>query len=151
MNPLAARATIPFRKGSVNCTLDIAGIFRAEQDMNMSIISPAEIPFSTRPIMVQKCCYLYAALSGVTGLNPTIDECRIALAGPKSKYIQDEIDKLLEGFVPQLVEYNKQFADTKSNGTDPLAVEPGGPGNGLTPSSSPGSARKSSGAGRQGK
>ena len=151
MNPLAVKVTLPFRSGSINCTLNIAGIYRAEQDLNMPIISPSEIPFGTRPIMVQKVCYLYAALSGVAGLEPSIDECRAAMAGPKSCYIQMELDKLLEGLTPQLLEYNKQFQTGKSSSVDPLEDAPGGAGNGLMPSPLPESPAKSSGASRRGK
>lgn len=153
MNPLSTAVAIPFRGGSVNCQLTIAGIYRAEMETNISIISPAEIPFTERPIMVQKCCYLYAALASVPGLRPTMDECRDLLAGPKSRYIQMELDKLMEGMTVELLEYHKQFEDgKKTNGApDPLAAEPGGPGNGLTPSPSPGYPVPNSGRSRRGK
>ena len=36
MNPLSQKVAIPFRKGSVNCTLTIAGLFKAEQDLRLA-------------------------------------------------------------------------------------------------------------------
>ena len=146
MNPLSTVIAIPFRKGSVNCQLTIAGIYKAEMEVNIPIISPSAAPFTERPIMVQKCCYLYAALCSVPGLRPTMDECMAALAGPKSRYIQGELDKLLEGMTVELLEYHKQFDDGKNNGApDPLEEEPGGPDNGLMPSPLQGSVVPSSG------
>ena len=153
MNPLSPQVDIPFRKGSVKCSLSIADVYRAEFDLNIPIISPSPVAFTSRPVMAQKACYLYAALASRPGVNATLDECREALAGPKSRYIQERLDTLLEGMTVELLEYHKQFDDGKAaNGApDPLAVEPGGPDNGLTPSPSSGSAAKSSGASRRAK
>lgn len=150
MNPLSQKVTIPFRHGSVNCELTLPGLFKAEMELNKPIISPSATPLGERPLMAQKALYLYASLLSVPDLHPTMDEVLGMLAGPKSKFIQDALDTLLEGLTPHLLEYNKQF-ETKAAGKDPLAVEPGGPGNGLMPSQSSGSPAKSFGPSRRGK
>jgi len=127
-NPLAQKMTLPFRGRSYDCRLTLEGLFAAEMDLNMAIVSPSEKPFHERPVMVQMVCYLYAALSTVAGLNPTATECRAAMAGPKAGYISDAINSALPGLTAQLTEYAKQFRGGEES--DPLEAVHGGPDNG---------------------
>jgi hypothetical protein len=121
MNPLSNQVDIPFRHGSVRCTMNLAGIIRAETDLNIAIISPSKIPFGERPVMVQMNAYLYALLSSVDGLNPTIEEVTMALVGKKAAYITAQISKVMPALTVQLEEYSQQFQPTEASGTDPLA------------------------------
>jgi hypothetical protein len=135
----------------VRCKLEVVDLFTAEMDLGIEIISnyPA---FQERTAATQNSCYLYAALSSVEGLKPTLAECRELLAGPKVKYVLEQLRVLCDGLAPKLTEYYKQFDDGKGEGgADPLPAGPGGPGNGPQPSQSPGLVPKSSGASRRGK
>lgn len=133
-NPLASKVTIPFRGRSYTAPLDLRGILAAEMDLNMSIISPTnETPFAERPLMVQMVAYLYAILSNVPNLKPTVDECREALAGPKATFIMQAINGAYPSLEAQLTEYAKQFRGGDEQ--RPLAAEHGGTTNGPTPES----------------
>jgi hypothetical protein len=131
---MTTKATIPFRGKSYDCRLPLAALFRAEFDLNIAIISPSPQPFHERPQMVQMTAYLYAALSSVAGLNPTLPEVQALLAGPKAGYVQQQIEALMPALTAELTEYAKQFKiDGGGEGDSPLAVADGGGSSGPTP------------------
>jgi len=49
MNPLSTSVAIPFRKGSVNCRLTIAAIYKAEMLLVADEWVPAGLPATKRP------------------------------------------------------------------------------------------------------
>ena len=143
-NPLAETVAIPFRgRGSINCCLDLRSILAAETDLNICIISPGEIPFGSRPVMVRLSCFLYAMVRSA-GFATDLDEVRGMLTGDKAEYLMKAINSLIPSFEARLEAYHATFkGDAKED--IPLAGGPGGPGNGPLPSRSRGSRRKNSG------
>ena len=130
---MTTKVTLPFRGKSYNCGLPLKALFRAEFDLNIPILSQSSTPFSDRPQMVQITAYTYAALASVDGLNPRLDEVHELLSGPKSAYVQQQIEALMPALEAQLTEYAKQFkVDGGGDGDSPLAVADGGDSNGTT-------------------
>ena len=131
---MTTKVTLPFRGKSFDCRLTLKGLFRAEFDLNIAIISPSSVPFHDRPQMVQMTAYTYAALASVDGLNPTLPEVQALLAGPKAAYVQQQIEALTPALTAELTEYAKQFkVDGGGEGESPLAVADGGDSSGPTP------------------
>lgn len=131
---MTTKVTLPFRGKSYTCGLPLKALFRAEFDLNISIVSPSSALFSDRPQMVQITAYTYAALSSVDGLNPTLAEVQALLAGPKSAYVQQQIEALMPALTAELTEYAKQFKVAGGDEeTSPLADADGGGSNGPTP------------------
>jgi len=123
MNPLTKSVHIPWNGKTYPCHLNNGSLARAEFELNISIISPSEVPFGSRPLITQFAIYLYAMMARKPFVV-TLDDCMDAVTGENGRRIMDRINEALEALLPDIKKLAKNLGAEEQG--SPLAPASGG-------------------------
>jgi len=121
MSPLTKSVQIPWRGKTYPCHLNNQKLARAEFELNISIISPSNVPFGSRPLISQYSIYLYALMAGKS-FAVTLDDCMEAVTGEDGRRIMDRINEALEALLPDITRLAKNLgAEEQESPLDPAS------------------------------
>jgi|GEM_PF-4710216 len=123
MSPLTKSVQIPWNGKTYPCHLNNGSLARAEFELNISIISPSEVPFGSRPLITQFAIYLYAMMARKPFVV-TLDDCMDAVTGENGRRIMDRINEALEALLPDIKKLAKNLGAEEQG--SPLAPASGG-------------------------